>query len=126
MALKKEGTSTMEYLGCTGQHLKDWILFCFEDDMAMENHGDVWHVDHVIPVSTFDLESEDQVIMCFNWQNLSPLKAEINLSKNNRLIRDQISRHFQRLEDFHTEKGSTMDPEMRELFARHLDAGTSR
>jgi 5-methylcytosine-specific restriction endonuclease McrA len=56
----------------------------FTPEMTWENYGTYWHIDHVKPLSWFDLKTE------FNdaWtlSNLQPLEATKNLSKNNRYI----------------------------------------
>lgn len=45
--------------------------------MTIENHGKVWDVDHVIPVSAWDLTDPEQSKAAFHWTNLQPMfKAE--------------------------------------------------
>lgn len=100
--LKKENKSqsTLEYLGQDINIIKDWIEFCFLDNMSWNNQGMEWHIDHVIPVSQFNLETEDDVIRCFNWKNLSPLTKKENLTKSNNIILSQIQKHIEKLRIF--------------------------
>jgi len=49
--------------------------------MTWENYGEFWHVDHVKPLSWCDTIEE-----AWDINNLQPLKATENLSKNNRYI----------------------------------------
>ena len=54
-------------------------------EMTWENYGTLWHIDHTMPCSIFDFESEESVKACFNWSNLAPMLGEENLSKSNKL-----------------------------------------
>ena len=76
-ALKKlkDNQITMKYLGCSIEQFYNWIEFQFYDGMTWNNYGKYWHIDHTIPVSSFDFENEEQIKKCFNWVNLRPLRA---------------------------------------------------
>jgi hypothetical protein len=52
---------------------------------VLENHGKEWHIDHVIPISKFDLNNQEEQILAFNWRNTMPLSCKENLSKNNKI-----------------------------------------
>lgn len=43
------------------------------------------HIDHIVPVSSFDLDSEDDVRACYCLSNLRPLWAGENLAKSARM-----------------------------------------
>lgn len=93
----KKNYATVKYIGTSVENLKEWIQFCFSEKMSFNNHGSYWHVDHVIPISLFDLTNQDDIDLCFNWRNLSPLSAKENLSKNKKLNYEQIREHFRSL-----------------------------
>ena len=40
-----------------------------------------WHIDHIRPCSSFNMEEEEQQRVAFNWRNLSPLWSKDNLKK---------------------------------------------
>lgn len=62
------------------QHLENK----FTPEMTWKNYGTYWHIDHVKPLSWFDLET--QFNEAWALSNLQPLEATKNLSKNNRYI----------------------------------------
>lgn len=59
----------------------------FVDGMSWENYGE-WHIDHVTPLSWFQYKSVTDEGFSAAWalNNLQPLWAEDNLSKNNRYV----------------------------------------
>jgi len=122
-ALKKS-KKTDDYLGCDGEFYVKWMEFCLEyetdEDMTLENHGKIWHVDHVIPVNTFNLEDEEQQNICFNWRNTMPLRIEKNLSKHDKIIPEQIKTHYKHLLKFHKDNNSELPKEFQNLYAKHL------
>ena len=70
-----------DIFGCTSNQFKIWIESNFKYDMNWDNYGKLWHIDHVIPVSIFDLTNEFDVKFCFNWKNTRPLYSHINVSR---------------------------------------------
>lgn len=73
---------TEELLGCPLWHLMAHFDFLFKPGMTWENHGPVWHIDHIKPCAKFDLTNPEQQRACFHWTNLQPLFAEENLRKS--------------------------------------------
>ena len=98
--------SSSKHIGCTKGFLMEWIESQFDDKMTWENYAIYWHIDHVIPVSFFDITSRSEQLICFNWTNLRPLEKRKNISKFNKIVEDDILLHCQILIDFiddHTE-----------------------
>lgn len=73
---------TFEILGCSLIEFKVYLEFKFDEKMTWENHGEYWHIDHIIPISW--AKSEEDVYKLNHYSNLQPLNAIDNLSKNNR------------------------------------------
>jgi len=52
--------------------------------MSWDNYGYYgWHVDHIIPLSAFDLTDPIQFKKAMYYTNLQPLWMEENLAKKN-------------------------------------------
>jgi hypothetical protein len=116
--------SHIEYLGSSTNDYLDWIM-TYNSDYNLDNYGPVWHIDHVIALSQFDLSNEEEQMLAFNWRNTMPLSATENLKKNNRIDTTQIKKHFKKLEEYHTHKKIKMPEKFKNLYATYLDAGTS-
>jgi hypothetical protein len=114
---------TIKYLGATSNEYIEWMLYN-DNNYVLENQGSVWHIDHVIPISKFNLENKEEQFIAFNWRNTMPLSVKENLSKNNKLLTEQIEQHFEKLKKYHSEKNITMPQEFIDLFAKYLDAGS--
>lgn len=108
-----------EYIGCDYDFLIKWLSFNLQEGMTLENRGAVWHIDHVIPISTFDI-GQDMNHVCFHWVNLAPLTATENLAKGNRTQYEQVCAHFENLVKFLKQENMSLEPQYLELFARHL------
>ena len=80
----KKSNKINKILGCTVTELKEHIENQFTDEMTWENHGDYWHLDHIVPCNAFDLSKPIEQFVCFNYKNLQPLKCEDNFSKGNK------------------------------------------
>jgi len=121
-ALKhKKNKHTIEYLGCSSQTYIQWILN-YNKDFTIENRGE-WHIDHVIPLSIFNLENPEEQLIAFNWRNTMPLSAKENLQKNNRIIVLQIEQHYRHLLEYHKTQKIELPQIFIDLFAKHLVAG---
>ena len=42
------------------------------------------HIDHIKPVSKFNLDDEEELFKCCNYTNLQPLLSEDNIIKSNK------------------------------------------
>ena len=88
-ALKRVGVAksmkTVELVGCSIENLKAHLESNFEEGMSWDNysrHG--WHIDHIRPTASFDLNDPDQQRTANNWRNLIPMWAADNISKGDR------------------------------------------
>ena len=70
-----------ELFGCDRIDFNNWLESNFTNEMSWENYGSSWNIDHIIPVSIFDLSKTDEQNFCFNWKNTRPLKPSVNFSR---------------------------------------------
>lgn len=91
---------TLEILGCSLDFLRKWFEFNFDGAMTLENYGEYWHIDHVIPCAVFDMSDPDEQIKCFHWSNLQPLEKMENLNKNDTLTEEMICIQDKRIKRF--------------------------
>lgn len=78
---------TMELIGCSLEDLMKHLESQFKEGMTWENYGRFgWHVDHIIPCSSFDLLNEEEQKKCFHYTNLQPLWQIENLRKSNKIL----------------------------------------
>lgn len=70
-------------LGCSITELKIYLESKFQAGMSWENHSQTgWHIDHIKPLSHFDLSDRDQFLQACHYTNLQPLWAKDNLTKS--------------------------------------------
>lgn len=82
----KSGT-TIDLLGCQPEFLISYIEKQFKEGMTWDNYGRKgWHIDHIIPCSSFDLTDPEHQRKCFHYTNLQPLWAEDNLRKSDKIL----------------------------------------
>lgn len=93
--LTKRNT-TFNYVGCSRDELKKWFEYIFEDEMNWDNYGK-WHIDHVVPCSSFDLSKEEDKMKCFSWKNLRPCWAKDNIKKGSKIDIEIIDKHNKQL-----------------------------
>ena len=122
-ALTQKNKHTIEYLGCNTSEYLEWLLNN-EFGYTLENRGKEWHIDHIIPLSHFNLENEDEQQIAFNWRNTMALSAKENLSKNSKIIKSQIEQHYKNLLEYHKEKQLDLPQVFSDLFAKYLVAGS--
>ena len=115
-AMKSKNKNTIEYLDCSIPNYLKWLLNN-DSGFTLENRGLEWHIDHVIPLSHFNLKDEEQQLIAFNWRNTMPLSCVENLKKNNKIIQSQIKQHYEKLIDYHKENNIILPQEFIDLFA---------
>ncbi len=77
--------SAVNDLGCTIPEVKFYLEGMFKAGMSWDNFGE-WHIDHIFPLSLFDLSERDELKRACHYSNLQPLWAVENLKKNNKII----------------------------------------
>lgn len=83
----KKYKRTFETLGYTSQELYDHLNGLLKDGMTWENYGQ-WHVDHRLPITSFNFKSvdDDEFKKCWSLSNLQPMWGDENIRKYNHII----------------------------------------
>lgn len=85
---KTKSARSLQLLGCSAQDCRLYLESLFLDGMTWENYGE-WHIDHIKPISSFDLSQPEEQFKCFHYTNLQPLWAIDNLKKGDSMPVDQ-------------------------------------
>jgi hypothetical protein len=81
-----KSASTVELVGCTVEVLRDHLESQFTEGMTWDNHSyEGWHMDHIRPCASFDMEDPIQQKECWHYTNLQPLWAFDNMSKGSKV-----------------------------------------
>jgi len=89
MAVRNQFTikaqTTIDLLGTTYSQFKEYIESKFTEGMSWERvlSGEI-HLDHIKPVSLFNLSDTEEQAKAFNYKNMQPLWACDNLAKHNK------------------------------------------
>ena len=72
---QKYGSSISD-LGCSIEYFKNYLEFHFTDGMSWNNYGygmDRWNIDHIKPLSKFDLTDRKQFLEACHYTNMQPM-----------------------------------------------------
>jgi hypothetical protein len=73
----------VNHLGCSIKSLRAHLESLFQPGMTWTNQGQ-WHIDHIVPLSHFNLADRKELKRACHYTNLQPLWAWQNWKKNNR------------------------------------------
>lgn len=92
-AHNRKPASIFTLLGCSYIEFKQYFESKFTEGMSWEifTSTSEIHIDHIIPVSKFDLSDLEQAKQCFHYSNLQPLWRFDNLSKGSKMP-DEINK----------------------------------
>jgi hypothetical protein len=86
--IKKE-CRTEALVGCNFKFLREYIEKQFSRGMSWDR-PDSFHLDHIVPLSSFELTDPEQLRVACNWQNLRPMRPISNLRKGGRVTEPQL------------------------------------
>jgi hypothetical protein len=72
-------------MGCNSAELKAHLEAQFYDGMQWNNYGTHWVVDHIKPISAFDLSNPKEAAKACHFTNLQPLTRPHNGEKAARM-----------------------------------------
>ncbi len=82
-AVKRHKVKSAKLLvGCTSEELKNYIASKFKPEMNWINFGEIWEIDHIIPIASFDMSIQEDQEKCFHYTNLQPLFKTTEIAKS--------------------------------------------
>jgi hypothetical protein len=88
----KKSDATHKLLGCSFEYFFKYLEGKFEAGMHWGNHGRStkgikrWQIDHIKPISAFNILDPDEQKKCFHYSNLQPLWWEENIKKGSNYL----------------------------------------
>jgi hypothetical protein len=77
--------SAVQDLGCSIPELKNYLESKFQEGMTWENWSfKGWHIDHIIPLDSFNLSDRKEFLKACHYTNLQPLWSSDNIRKKNK------------------------------------------
>lgn len=73
-------------LGCRKSFLKQWLAKQFTKGMTWGNYGAAWHIDHIVPLASFNMLDKAQIKRAWHYTNLRPLGVAENMAKSDAII----------------------------------------
>jgi len=74
-------------IGCSWKELQKYISTKFRTNMTWKTWGKkVWNIDHIRPVSSYDLHNVDQQKKAFCFENMQPLFISEHIKKSQKYI----------------------------------------
>ena len=80
MMRNTQGVSAVRDLGMTILEFRDYMESRFSPGMTWGNYGE-WHIDHIMPLKSFDLTNVSEARQACHYSNLQPLWAIDNHRK---------------------------------------------
>ena len=100
-----------KYVNVTREFYITWLASMFGEDMSMNNYGELWCIDHVIPLDclmdtgvntilTTYIESTGSKYLLGRWFNTQPLLRLDNRLKDNIVDSELLETHCNRVQEF--------------------------
>ncbi|MBS1509348.1 MAG: hypothetical protein JST86_00790 [Bacteroidetes bacterium] len=96
---KKPSTAYAPYFGMDVNGFRGWIELQFTKDLNWENFAKAWQFDHIVPVTYFDFDNEQDLRLCWNFMNIRVERLELNKNRGNRIDVFAVKPYFQTLYD---------------------------
>lgn len=79
---KSGGNTIIPYIGASREFVIKWLEDRFLVGMSWGTYGEIWVVDHVIPLRLFDMTNEEDLKISLHYKNLMPLYKQDNMYKD--------------------------------------------
>ncbi len=70
---KCKNTKILQFIGCDKNYFITHINNFLIDDMCNNNFGNKWGLDHIVPITLFNIDNEDELKLAYNYLNIMPM-----------------------------------------------------
>src|SRR5438105_4564438 len=78
--------SFIKMFGCNQKEFEEHLRKQFTNEMSFENYGIYWELDHIFPISRYDLTDYNKFLKCFHYTNIyNHLSINANKQKSNKI-----------------------------------------
>jgi hypothetical protein len=88
------------YFGLDIYNFRKWIEAQFDRSLNWDNFSASWQFDHIIPLTYFSFEAEEDLRLCWNFINIRVEKIEIEEKETNRIDVLAAKRYFETLYNY--------------------------
>jgi hypothetical protein len=85
LKLDNYNNEILRYIFLSRTDFREYIEHQFLEGMNWENYCIEWEIDHIVPVSLFDMEEIEDLKICWHYLNLMPMWRKDNVEKANSL-----------------------------------------
>lgn len=82
ITLNSGGGALWQFLGKNAWELREYIESLWQPGMTWDNYKKEWCVDHIVSLKYFDMFDENDLKLCWNFNNLRPMWMEHNHIKD--------------------------------------------
>ena len=93
---KSKSLRTKKSLGIDLPNYKKWTEFQMTPEMSWSNI----EIDHIKPLSSFNVSNEEEILEAFNWKKTQPLLKEDHLKKGNKFNPQEYTNQFRKAREF--------------------------
>lgn len=83
-----------ELVGCTKQEFVKHLENLWTENMNWDNYGDIWCLDHKIPLVSFNLSDPKDVSRAYHYTNTQPLYILDNIIKADKMPDGSLARNI--------------------------------
>jgi hypothetical protein len=76
------GGTIAPYVGHNLIFVRNWIESRHLVGMTWGTYGEIWVVDHIVPLRLFDMTNEEELRVALHYKNLMPLYKQDNMCKD--------------------------------------------
>lgn len=79
-------TDGYKYLGCTSEEFQQYIQELLPEEWTLEDRGTLWELDHIEPLSNFNLMDDTEMKKAAHFTNVRPLAKSENRGRRESMV----------------------------------------